>query len=239
MTIASKPVTLTPSATSCLGTYTLVGFLNVQIASLMFTTQINIPVEDRAQLADLLNQQLADLSDLSSQTKQAHWNVRGKHFYQHHKLFEELAGVVETHIDDLAERIAALGGYAKGTVRDAARASRLEDFPSDQGDDQGYVDVLSGRFAACANEVRNAVMTAEELSDSTTADLLTAISRGLDKSLWMLEAHLRPMRGDVEPNNEARDGDTESKPVPAATAASLPSAPKSRTNARRRTGRAR
>lgn len=172
----------------------------------MFTTQINIPAKDRAQLADLLNQQLADLSDLSSQTKQAHWNVRGRHFYQHHKLFEELADVVEAHIDDLAERISALGGYAKGTVRDAARASRLEDFPADQGDDQGYVDVLSGRFAACANEIRGAILAAEELSDSTTADLLTAISRGLDKSLWMLEAHMRPMGGDVDSSSDGENG---------------------------------
>ena len=176
----------------------------------MFTTLINIPPEDRAQLTELLNQQLADLSDLSSQTKQAHWNVRGRHFYQHHKLFEELAAGVEEHIDDLAERITTLGGYARGTVRDAARASRLEDFPADQGDDQGYVDVLSGRFAECANEVRLAVATAENLSDSTTADLLTAISRGLDKSLWMLEAHMRPTKGDVDSDvTSGRDGESE------------------------------
>src|SRR4051794_26316477 len=116
----------------------------------MFTTQINIPKEDRAQLVALLNQQLADLSDLRSQTLQAHWNVRGRHFYQHHKLFEELAGVVEAHLDELAERITTLGGYARGTVRDAAAASRLDDFPSDQHDDQGYVEVLSARFAHCA-----------------------------------------------------------------------------------------
>jgi starvation-inducible DNA-binding protein len=176
----------------------------------MFTTLINIPPEDRAQLTELLNQQLADLSDLSSQTKQAHWNVRGRHFYQHHKLFEELADGVEEHIDELAERITTLGGYARGTVRDAARASRLQDFPAEQGDDQGYVDVLSGRFAECANEVRLAVVAAENLSDSTTADLLTAISRGLDKSLWMLEAHMRPLKGDVDADSTTgRDGESE------------------------------
>lgn len=176
----------------------------IQPRHLMFTTLINIPASERTQLADLLNQQLADLCDLGSQTKQAHWNVRGRHFYQHHKLFEELSTVVETHIDELAERITTLGGYARGGVRDAARASRLEDFPADQRDDQGYVDVMSARFAACANEVRMAVIAAEELDDATTADLLTGISRALDKSVWMLEAHMRPMRGDVETATDDR-----------------------------------
>jgi starvation-inducible DNA-binding protein len=130
--------------------------------------------------------------------------VRGRHFYQHHKLFEELSTVVDSHIDELAERITTLGGYARGGVRDAARASRLEDFPADQRDDQGYVDVMSARFAACANEVRLAAIAAEELDDATTADLLTGISRALDKSVWMLEAHMRPMRGDVETATDAR-----------------------------------
>jgi starvation-inducible DNA-binding protein len=171
----------------------------------MFTTQINLPVADRAQLVDLLNQQLANLSDLSSQTKQAHWNVRGRHFYQQHKLFEELAGVVDAHLDELAERISTLGGYARGTVRDAARASRLNEFPGEQGDDQGYVDVMAARFAMAANEVRLAIDAADEIGDATTADLLTTISRGLDKSLWFLEAHLRAIHGELDAD-AARDG---------------------------------
>ena len=171
----------------------------------MFSTQINIPAADRAQLVDLLNQQLADLSDLSSQTKAAHWNVRGRHFYQFHKLFEELIDVVEEHIDDLAERISTLGGFAKGTVKEAAQASRLEDFPSNQGDDQGYVEVLAARFAACANQVRLAILAADELDDATTADLLTAISRGLDKSLWFLEAHRRDERASGDSDETAQD----------------------------------
>jgi starvation-inducible DNA-binding protein len=193
---------------------------------LMFPTLINIPASERSQLADLLNQQLADLCDLGSQTKQAHWNVRGRHFYQHHKLFEELSAVVDRHIDELAERITTLGGYARGGVRDAARASRLDDFPTDQRDDQGYVDVMSARFASCANEVRLAVIAAEELDDATTADLLTAISRGLDKSLWMLEVHMRPLRGDVEIQDNERDSATEANAAqPSGPAKAKPAKP--------------
>ena len=52
----------------------------------------------------LLNQELADTSDLYSQTKQAHWNVKGIHFYQLHLLFDELAEKRQGEADELAER---------------------------------------------------------------------------------------------------------------------------------------
>src|SRR4051812_14271630 len=109
----------------------------------MYQTLNNLPQADRVQLVDLLNQELADLSDLGSQTLQAHWNVRGRHFYQQHKLFEKLYRSLAEHIDDLAERISMLGGQARGTLRQLARGTRLEDFPTVQGTDLGYVEVLS------------------------------------------------------------------------------------------------
>lgn len=195
----------------------------------MFTTQLNLPAADRAQLADLLNQQLADLSDLSAQTKQAHWNVRGRHFYQQHKLFEELAAAVDEQLDELAERIVTLGGYARGTVRDAAAATRLDDFPREQTDDLGYVEVLGARFAACANQVRLAIGAADELDDATTADLLTQISRMLDQSLWFLEAHLRAY---VEPDT-SRDAGADGAAHPDADSpAPASSRPRARTPGR-------
>lgn len=72
----------------------------------------------------VLNQQLADASDLLSQVKQAHWNVKGPAFWQLHRLFDEVAEQADGWIDELAERITALGGYARGTVRMAAAARR-------------------------------------------------------------------------------------------------------------------
>src|SRR6476620_12591424 len=85
-----------------------------------FTTRNDIPAENRAKLVSLLNQQLADTFDLMSQTKFAHWNVKGPNFYQLHKLFDELAEGLEEHVDEIAERVTALGGVATGTARQAA-----------------------------------------------------------------------------------------------------------------------
>ena len=155
----------------------------------MHSTKNSLPPEIRTEVAVILNQMLADLADLYSQTKQAHWNVRGNHFYTLHKLFDDLAAAVEPHIDDTAERITALGGIAKGTVRQAAESSRLPEFPIEQSGDMLFLAALIERYALCANETRKAIDETSELGDADTADLLTAVSRDLDKSLWMLEAH--------------------------------------------------
>lgn len=153
-------------------------------------TGIDLPATARASLVTLLNQQLANVSDLYSQTKQAHWNVRGPEFYQLHKLFDDLAEPLEDHIDTVAERAVTLGGLALGTVRSAAAASELSEFPLQPGGLE-YAEELAARFVKAANSVREGIDTADELGDPDTADLLTALSRELDKSVYFLEAHFR------------------------------------------------
>jgi len=86
----------------------------------LYSTRIDIPEMLRTQVIELLNQTLASTLDLKTQVKQAHWNVKGKDFYQLHELFDEIAAEVEEFIDLVAERITALGGYALGTARIAA-----------------------------------------------------------------------------------------------------------------------
>lgn len=155
----------------------------------MHETKNSLTPDTRAKVAAILNRMLADLSDLYSQTKHAHWNVRGRLFISLHKLFDELAGSVEGHIDPLAERIAALGAVANGTIRMSAAASSLAEFPTERGDDLGYVASLAARFAQCAAAAHKGIDDTAALGDTGTADLLTGLSRDLDKSLWLLEAH--------------------------------------------------
>lgn len=138
----------------------------------------------------ILNQQLANVSDLYSQTKQAHWNVRGPEFYQLHKLFDDLAEPLEEPIDTIAERAVTLGGVALGTVRAAAKHSEIAEFPLEPGA-MDYVKALAQRFAVVANSVRKASAAAEDLEDADTADLFNQVSRELDKSVYFLEAHFR------------------------------------------------
>jgi starvation-inducible DNA-binding protein len=154
-----------------------------------FETRINLSAEVRARLIDLLNAQLADTCDLFSQAKQAHWNVKGAQFYQLHELFDRLAGELEKHVDLIAERVTALGGVAMGSVRMAAQRSRVPEYDVDVTDSEPVVDALAVRFANVAASTRRAIEIAGEHGDEGTADLLTEVSRALDKALWLLEAH--------------------------------------------------
>lgn len=156
----------------------------------MHSTKNSVKEKTRKKVVAILNQTLADLTDLYSQTKQAHWNVRGPRFYSLHKLFDDLAGAVEVEIDPLAERITALGGVAAGTVRMAAANSALKEFPTGN-DEAGYVAALVDRYAQCGAGVREGIDETAALGDADSADLLTGLSRELDKSLWFLEAHAR------------------------------------------------
>jgi DNA-binding ferritin-like protein (oxidative damage protectant) len=89
----------------------------------LYPTRLDVPAEVRAQVIAILNQALANTLDLYSQTKQAHWNVKGSDFYALHELFDAMAGELLGYVDDLAERVTALAGVALGTVRLAAQAS--------------------------------------------------------------------------------------------------------------------
>jgi starvation-inducible DNA-binding protein len=159
-----------------------------------FKTSIDVPADKRKKLIALLNQHLADTFDLYGQAKQAHWNVKGPQFHQLHKLFDDLAEQVLAYVDLIAERATALGGEALGTVRMAAGASRLKEYPLGSGGAVGsmhHVEELAERFAALGATTRSAIDEAEKIGDADTADLFTEVSRGLDKALWFLEAHLQ------------------------------------------------
>jgi len=88
-----------------------------------FKTSIDIPAGTRAEIIDLCNQQLADTADLQSQIKQAHWNIKGPEFIALHELYDQLAEEVEGYVDEIAERVTQLGGYAMGTARMAAESA--------------------------------------------------------------------------------------------------------------------
>lgn len=157
----------------------------------LIPTLNDLPAATRETSISLLNQALADLGDLHSQTKQAHWNVTGSAFYSQHKLFDDLAEALFEPLDDIAERIVQLGGTANGTVRQAAATSAIPEFPTAIKGGLSYVTALAERVALAAKSVRAAVGASADAGDADTSDLLTGVSRSLDKTLWFLEAHTR------------------------------------------------
>lgn len=160
-----------------------------------FATKNDLPAEIRTQVVDLLNQRLADCIDLQTQCKQAHWNVKGPSFIGLHKLFDDISSDVEEYVDLLAERVVQLGGVAEGTVRCAAERSSLHEYPLDISAGREHVDALSSALAQFGRVCREGIEATDELGDADTADILTEISRGIDKWLWFVEAHQQGENG--------------------------------------------
>ena len=154
-------------------------------------TKNDLSPETRQKVIDLLNARLADATDLKSQAKQAHWNVKGIHFFQLHELFDQVATAVEAHIDLIAERVTALGGTAHGTIRVAAQRSSLNEYPQEITDGADHVDALSTAMSDFGKNIRRNIDDTTELGDADTADLFTEISREIDKLLWFVEAHIQ------------------------------------------------
>jgi starvation-inducible DNA-binding protein len=160
----------------------------------MFKTKNDLPESTRAKMIELLNARLADCIDLQTQTKQAHWNVKGPNFIAIHKLFDEVNEDVEEYVDLTAERAVQLGGVAEGTARMVVKRSSLPEYQSHSGDGRGHVEALSLALAAFGKSARKAINESSELGDQDTADIFTEISRGIDKWLWFVEAHLQAER---------------------------------------------
>jgi len=157
--------------------------------TLLYETKNPLPAETRAQVVALLNNRLADCVDLQSQCKQAHWNVKGPQFIALHKLFDDIYEAAEEYVDLIAERIVQLGGVAEGTVRAAAQRSSLREYPLVLSSGEEHVAALSDVLAQFSGMAREAITQLEELQDPDSMDILTEVSRGVDKWLWFVEAH--------------------------------------------------
>ena len=160
----------------------------------MFKTKNDLSESLRNKSIELLNARLADAIDLQTQTKQAHWNVKGPSFIALHKLFDEVNEDVEDYVDEIAERAVQLGGVAEGTARMAAKRSSLSEYPTTSVDGRAHVEALSSALAAFGKSARKAINDANDIGDLDTADVFTEISRGIDKWLWFVEAHLQAER---------------------------------------------
>ena len=150
---------------------------------------------------DTLQARLADGIDLALVTKQAHWNLKGPQFIGVHEMLDGFRDEMDDYNDKVAERITQLGGTARGTVQAVAKETGLAPYPLDTYAVADHLAALIDRYAVYANAVRQNIEDTDDAGDAGTADLFTEVSRGLDKALWFLEAHVQ------EPTGQLRDGD--------------------------------
>jgi starvation-inducible DNA-binding protein len=155
----------------------------------LHATRNDLAESTRRAMVELLNRQLADTIDLRLQAKQAHWNVKGPQFIALHELFDRAYEEVGEFEDTIAERAVQLGGVALGTVQAVGRATRVAPYPLDLASGHGHISALATAVGAVASSTRAAIDEAAESADADTADVFTEVSRGLDKLLWLIEAH--------------------------------------------------
>jgi starvation-inducible DNA-binding protein len=155
----------------------------------LYQTKNDLPETARLEVIGLLNQRLADCIDLQTQCKQAHWNVKGPTFIALHKLFDDINEDVEAYVDLIAERVVQLGGIAEGTASIVVDRSTLIDYPLGISSGAEHVAALSDALSQFGRTARIGIEEMNELEDAGSADILTEISRGVDKWLWFVEAH--------------------------------------------------
>jgi len=160
----------------------------------MYPTKNDLSEGTRSKIVELCNARLADAIDLQTQCKQAHWNVKGPSFIALHELFDKVNEDAEEYVDLIAERVVQLGGVAEGTARSVAKRSSLAEYGAKGAGGRDHVEALSSALAAFGKGARAAINQADDAGDADTADIFTEISRGTDKWLWFVEAHLQAER---------------------------------------------
>lgn len=153
---------------------------------------IGIPEKQLATTALLLNKLLADEYVLYTKTKFYHWNVEGENFHPLHVFFDEQADQLEDFIDDVAERVRALGHYAVGSLKSFLDLTNLLETNDSVGNSKKMIQDLLHDHETIIRQLRqNVDHTANELKDVGTSDFLTGLMEQHEKMAWMLRSFLK------------------------------------------------
>lgn len=154
------------------------------------TLNVGLERKDRRKLADKLGECLADTYMLYVKTQSFHWNVVGPMFYGLHKLTEAQYQDLAEAIDEIAERIRAIGFIAPGSLTQFAKMTEITEETGAPSAEQMIKQLAEGH-EICARRLRQAAVAAEEVEDIRTADLLTARVGQHEENVWMLKALLQ------------------------------------------------
>ncbi|MBT2700518.1 DNA starvation/stationary phase protection protein [Bacillus sp. ISL-40] len=141
------------------------------------------------QLVSILNKQIANWSVLYTKLHNYHWYVKGGQFFTLHVKFEEFYNEAGLHVDELAERLLAIGGKPAATMKEYLEISSIKEATDNETADEMVESVIND-FSIIIGELKEGMSFADEKNDETTGDMLLAIHSGLEKHVWMLTAFL-------------------------------------------------
>ena len=150
---------------------------------------IGIGDKDRKKIATQLSKLLADSYTLYLKTHNYHWNVTGPQFNTLHTMFEQQYTELAMAVDEIAERIRALGITAPGSYSEFARLTSVEEGTGDESAEEMIRQLVVGQETV-VRTARKAFPAADAANDEPTADLLTQRMQVHEKNAWMLRSML-------------------------------------------------
>lgn len=150
---------------------------------------IGICAESRLETAEGLSRLLADTYTLYLKTHNFHWNVTGPMFNTLHLMFETQYTELAVAVDDIAERIRALGHFAPGSYSAYARLSSIKESTSVPSAENMIRELVDGHETV-TRTARALFPVIEDTNDEPTADLLTQRMQVHEKTAWMLRSLL-------------------------------------------------
>lgn len=151
------------------------------------------------EVKDYLNTVVATYGQFYIRLHQFHWYVKGPHFFTLHEQFEELYDEVTADLDEVAERLLAIGGQPYATLQEFIEHSIIEEDAADKNlsEDEMVVATVKDLETISASLNEGAVLT-DEQGDFPSNDLLIGMKESVDKHIWMLKAYLgKPADADV------------------------------------------
>ncbi|OMF66680.1 DNA starvation/stationary phase protection protein [Paenibacillus sp. FSL R5-0765] len=152
-------------------------------------TRNNTFANNATALQEVLNRQIAGWSVLYTKLHNFHWYVQGPHFFTLHAKFEELYNLATANMDEVAERLLAIGGRPVATMTEQLRLSPIEEAQG-QLSAERMVESVVADLHTMVEVIRQGIHEAGEAEDNATEDMLIGFTAALDKEVWMLTAFL-------------------------------------------------
>lgn len=157
-------------------------------------TTPGIDREDAKRTISLLQGRLHAMNDLHLTLKHVHWNVVGPHFIAVHEMIDPQVEAVRGFADDLAERIATLGGSPKGTPAAIVSERDWDDYSLLRAGTQEHLGALDMVYRGVIESYRSGITELEEL-DPVTQDMFISQTEQLELFHWFIRAHLEDQGG--------------------------------------------
>jgi starvation-inducible DNA-binding protein len=151
---------------------------------------IGIPQINLKKIVDMLNENLADEYVLLTKTKKYHWNVIDPRFNDLHKFLDEQYQLLNTAVDEVAERVRQMGGMTKATLKEFLASTQIREDPGTNPNADTMLRNLLTGHEAVIKSLRNNIEECQQLEDEGTANFLTDKMEEHEKMAWMLRSFL-------------------------------------------------